>query len=48
VYVVYIVFHVVHDIDNDNSIQSGTFILFTNAVDKAVCLANYTPSSGYT
>jgi len=48
VYVVYIVFHVVHVINNDNSIQSGTIILFINRVDKAVCLANYMPSLGYT
>lgn len=43
-----VVFHVVHEINNDNNIQSGTIILFINAVDKAVCLANYMPSSGYT
>ena len=47
-YVVCIVFHVVHDIGNDNGIQCDTIILFINAVDKALCLVNYTPSSGYT
>ena len=47
-FVFYIVIHIVHDINNDNSIQSGTIILFISAVDKAVCLANCLPSLGYT
>jgi hypothetical protein len=29
-------------------IVTGTVILFINPADKAVCLANYTPSSGCT
>jgi hypothetical protein len=48
VFVFYIVIRVVQDISNNSSIQSGTIILFINAVDKAVWLANCVPSSGYT
>lgn len=47
-FVFYIVIRVVQDISNNSSIQSGTIILFINAVDKAVWLANCVPSSGYT
>lgn len=45
--VFYIVIPAVRDFNNDNSIQSGTIILFINAVDKAVCLANCMQSLGY-